>query len=956
MRCKFFVLLFLLSVNIYASALAIDEASLLNAIEQNDNTLDERKILVNYYIKQHRYDDATTMNDELLAKAPKDKIALKQHDKITLERKYYNLLKKNNLSEDEAKPSSNFFDVSKQSNRDIYTALSYFKRDFNPRYHENMIRYYIVSGEFEKAHKALSYKIQLSEVNTLRLQAELTEAEKDNQKAAKLYQKTYKQSGKIEDALALLRVQIDLKNYAAIMLYSQLQQRFKADPALRPYNEPIKALKKLQLTTLKAHFEKENTLQALQPYANTLFGMHKRQQAISITHDFYTKNTTSESALFLAQLYYWNGNYQNSITVLEAQPTPRTTAIDLLLGKLYNNTKQFEKAKKILQPLTQSDDNTVGYEAKKQLTYIRLWEGDQDRAIKAFNALLREHNDADIQKTLTYLAYSDEEKITYFEQQLQKNPHDKLAKITLAQLYLKNKETQGQGIELLKQNAATYQTEDDYLLLAQNAYWASEDDLALSTLNKILEKEPTHPKALVLQKEIRIAKADKLYFTSDYKGALAQYDLLEKEGKLDDSTRLHQAISLEQEKRYTRAKAKFSEIYHYDQRDYILFHIAFNTMQQKQYEAAKSDFSTVVTHENNSSEDPSIYTYAKANLVFIEAKLNEPKPVILSNGLVMAPLVTKDILNNQEVFNTSTAQSLSPQAQQNKRQPRFNLATIGLEYYRNKDDIEYYAFSTSYTRKNLLGRWGLGADIGYFSISSPDALGIQDGSTLGISISSKHLKVRLGLNHYEAFDEFAPVITYHNHIKAFSYELEYAYQNAMFYTKSPQALYEQIGTNHFIANTYYYGGERWNLYSSIALNVYENSNTAFVPQFDYNFYRFIFTKNFSIATSLNGWYMFNSNENSSYYSPKHYDSTLVGLRPSWTISQYVILNAIADLGYSFDTPSALYNFGLNLSMPEKNGLSYQLGCRESNAARNDSLSTIDYYEVECTGLLEYRWQ
>ena len=227
---------------------------------------------------------------------------------------------------------------------------------------------------------------------------------------------------------------------------------------------------------------------------------------------------------------------------------------------------------------------------------------------------------------------------------------------------------------------------------------------------------------------------------------------------------------------------------------------------------------------------------------------------------------------------------------------------------------------------------------------------------MGVTISDKHLSLRLGINNYEGYSKVAPAIEYKNSMGAFSYLLEYAYQSAMFYTMSPQALDAKIETNHFDATSYYYGGELWNLWSSLAVNIYSNSNTAVVPQFDYNFYRFIFTKNFSVATSLNGWYMFNSNENTLYYSPKSYDSTLVGVRPNWVVSNYLSINAIADIGYSFITDAPLYNFGLNLSMDERDGFFYQVGCRESNAARNaSSFTTIDYYELECTAQMEYTW-
>ena len=954
LRCNSLVLLFLLVLQLHAVPLVVDEVSLLDAIKQDNSTLYERKILVKHYMAQHRYDEASVMNRAILKRVKDDKDALKAEKKIAYERRAYALLVQNSLTDKQ--PSSYFFDASKASNREIYKALVYFKHQVDPQFHENMIRYYISEGQFDAAHSALGRNSQLSKISSLRLQGELAEAQKAYERADKLYKQSYQVSGELSDALSLLSLQIKQQDYAAIIFYAQLQKKFKADPKLTSYAKPIKKLKSLQFATLKAQYEKDKSIETLRPYANTLYAINKRQKAINIAADFNKHHNSDDSALFLAQLYYWNGNNSQSIRTIEAQPAPHSVELSLLLGKVYSNTKQFDKAKRMLQPLRTDENEAIVYDARKQLAYITLYEGEKEEATKEFTALLAIHKDRDIEKTLQYLNLTDEEKIIYFEKQLQTHPHDKLAKITLAQLYLKKSETHQKGIILLQENATEYQELSDYLLLAQNAYWVQENEMALAAIDKALEIEPQNEQALALRVEIEIYEADKLYFAGDYSAALNKYALLESQDLLDENTTLHQAISLENDKQYHQAEKKFTAIYTYDQRDFVLFHIAFNTLQQKEYLTAKRDFTTVVSHQQSSQEDPTIYTYAKDNLAFIEKKLNEPKSVVLANGLVMAPLVEKDLLGTEEVFGSASAKSLSSDKRQTLRgQPRVNRGALRVDYYLNRDKVKFIAIMTEYERKYLYKEWGMGADIGYFAISDP-LLRTQDGTRMGITFSDKHLSLRLGINNYEGYSKFAPVVEYKNVVGSFSYLLQYAYQSAMFYTMSPQALAAEVQTNHFAFNSYLYGSERWNVWSSIAMNIHSNSNTAVIPQFDYNFYRFIFSDKFSIATSLNGWYMFNSNENDIYYSPKSYDSTLVGLRPNWIVSNYLTVNLIADVGYSFTTDSPLYNFGLNLSMDERDGFFYQVGCRESNAARNaSSLTTIDYYEVECTALMEYSW-
>ncbi len=958
LRCSSLLLFVILTFNAQGAALVIDEASLLDVIKHDKEALYERQILVKYYIEQHRYDEADAMNSAILREHPKEQSALQLQQKIVYERQAYALLKRNNLAEPTQTPSADFYDVSKVQNREIYAALSYFKRDIAPQYHENMIRYYIANKQFDEAHHALGHGAELPKATELRLKAELADAQKVYDRAAEFYSQAYAASGTFTDALALLDIQIRQKDFGAIVLYAQLQPEHRNDPALKAYDKPVKKLETLQLTLLKTRYEKDDTFAAMQPYANTLYSINKRPEAIAVASDFQQRHPDDESTLFLTRLYSWNGNYTRALEVLNAQPEPRSSASTLLLGTLYSRTEQFDKAKKTLEKVVDDSDEAIAFDAKKQLAYLWLWEGSQTKAEFEFEALLSIKEDSDIRNTLTYLAYSDAEKIAYFEKQLAKDPNDKTARITLAQLYLKKSKTKSKGIALLQENAAASRESADYLLLAQNAYWVNEDTAALAAIATILAKEPKNTKALLLKRKIDVRAADTFYFAGDYSAALSKYAALQKEAPLDKETRLHQALSLEYDHQYRRAQEEFSAIYQYDKRDYILFHLAFNTMENEEYLEAKRDFETILTHETKSSEDPAIYKLSKENIAFIDATLNAPKPVVLANGLVMAPLVEKDLLGDEEVFASSTAEGVGGEKLQALRaQPRFNKASLLLEYYRNRDQIQFYAVTAAYERKHLYKRWGMGANVGYFSIYSPDAaLGTQHGTRIGVTISDEHLSLHLGVNRYEEFSELTPAVTYQNRYGELSYVLEYAYQNAMFYTMSPQALAAQISTNHFAASGYYYGSERWNVWSSIALNLYSNSNTALIPQFDYNFYRFIFSDTFSVATSLNGWYMFNSRPNTDYYSPKSYDSTLVGLRPTWIANQYMTLNLILDAGYSFTDDAPLYNFGFNLSMEEKKGLRYQLGCRESNAARNaSSLTTIDYYELECTGLLEYSW-
>ena len=225
LRCKSLLLFVILTLNAQGAAVVIDEASLLDVIKHDKEALYERQILVKYYIGQHRYDEAEAMNSAILREHPKDQSALQLQQKIAYERQAYALLERNNLAEVSQTPSAAFYDVSKEQNREIYAALSYFKRDIPAQYQENMIRYYIDHKQFDEAHHALGHSAELPKATELRLKAELADAQKAYDRAAEFYSQAYKTSGKLTDALALLDLQIRQKDCLVRPVTATIQQR-----------------------------------------------------------------------------------------------------------------------------------------------------------------------------------------------------------------------------------------------------------------------------------------------------------------------------------------------------------------------------------------------------------------------------------------------------------------------------------------------------------------------------------------------------------------------------------------------------------------------------------------------------------------------------------------------------------------------------------------------------------
>lgn len=212
----------------------------------------------------------------------------------------------------------------------------------------------------------------------------------------------------------------------------------------------------------------------------------------------------------------------------------------------------------------------------------------------------------------------------------------------------------------------------------------------------------------------------------------------------------------------------------------------------------------------------------------------------------------------------------------------------------------------------------------------------------------------MGVNQYQDFSEIVPTLAYQNSYKGHNYTLEYTRQNALFYTFSLCPYENRITADHFAATDEIVLEDNTDLWSSIEVNSYSNSNIEITPQFDWQFYYGEITSNFTYHYALEGWYTMHTNPNDCYYSPDFYDATLLRVDPVYKFSRYLGVKGKLALGYSVKGESGLYKYGLWVFGDPTDSLSYSAGCLRSNSSKSVGAAT-DYYYTECEANLGYRW-
>lgn len=258
------------------------------------------------------------------------------------------------------------------------------------------------------------------------------------------------------------------------------------------------------------------------------------------------------------------------------------------------------------------------------------------------------------------------------------------------------------------------------------------------------------------------------------------------------------------------------------------------------------------------------------------------------------------------------------------------------DYFNDSSKISLFDYGLYY-RHTFNSEWSLYSDIRKWKLYDP--IESRNGEALKVHAIYKQLTFGAEVGKYKNFDYFHPYLEYDSYL---NYKL---FKNIVGKEqKTFCAVDRHLSSWNFIASKYiaaktHAENEIADYWSSLTLSKKSDDNFVITPQFLYRFPKEskpFKTKELYLYYYISGWYTYNTQPSSCYYSPKFQDSTLIEVHPI-----YKKLELIGKYGYSFKGNSSLYSYGFNYKY--NNLLTFN--CTKNNSYRNN---TSEYSYTECS--------
>jgi len=654
-------LLFVLSLFVFnLFAMEIDHLALEEIVSNDPSATKEKVLLAKYYFKNENNLKASSLLDEVLEFEPKNSAALKIKKQIEQEEHIKGVFREAGLSKPittlEAQKRLNSFYTANnyQFYSTLYQALSDSNVKLDDSYHIKAAYIYLWDARYNYSEKALIKLDQENNIDAAKIRADICYYTGKYRCSAKIYEKLYNTSYKIETAVKLINSYIYLGQTAkAQRLYNYLYRKYPNNKELNKIGNTLLNSKNSYLENMKKEYEKERNFQTLSTYTSALYASGEKDKTIELINNYNKDKATNESLLLEAKYLIWESKTPKALEILKHGSLNNDLQAKLMLGQVYSWDHHFEESKiNLNEVIAKTEDSELLFNAKKARAYVYMWEKEDTLAKKLFKELLQEKpKDSEIKEALMELNHdytglikiyrarvnassklSDTKRlgelyvlnkqpsaaIEYLQKYIQDNPSDLEATKILATLLIENKDYY-QGFGYLEYYAAQKQTAQSSILLAKNYYWHGFSKEALDVLDALLKKEPKNEEALKLKAKIlkvsprfttsnsgattgmyfdnlgkkQLFLADTLYFNSHYKASLAYFESYLESHPNDHEVRYRYAFALENAKEYGKAEGEFSLIFWTKDSDELRYHYAYNMMKNSKLKEAEELLKTL---------------------------------------------------------------------------------------------------------------------------------------------------------------------------------------------------------------------------------------------------------------------------------------------------------------------------------------------------------------------------
>ncbi|WP_172413509.1 tetratricopeptide repeat protein [Lebetimonas natsushimae] len=631
----------ILLIGTFLFAIDINISSLEKEVTSNPDDINNRLVLIKYYIDKNETKALKYIND-VLKKDKNNKYAKQFLYIIKFKTTNANQKIKDLYDKQKYKELLNFFEAYKS-----YKKIDTLKDESLLK----IARVYMWEGKYNDSLYLLNFVKDKKNVDVYEIKAydyyymgKLKEAEK-------YFKILYYSTGKLEYAKKLLDIYLinkDIENAKKLLFYLK---RNGNNPIVKEYEEKLNKLKEEYIKKLYENYKKEPTFKNLQPLFYALYNEDK-EKAYKLMEEYIKNNPTDDNAkIFFAKVLTWNGDTKQALKYLR---NLNSVKAKLLIGKIFAWDGNYDKAIVYLSDVYDNGNIQEKYEALKMLGFIAMWQDKKEKAKKIFEKLLKQNpDDEEVKEALMILSGNVKPLIKKYEKIYLKNPSEEVI-LKLADLYYQDKNYKKAAqfyekyLKLHPEKIETYKTLGDiylalknyykafgyleyyanmkntkeaYLDLAKRYYWYGFNREALSVVDDILKKYPNYEDAVILKAKILkinprfvnsssaatideyfnnkskelLVFGDRAYFNGFYATAGDYYKNYLILNPNDYNVREKYAYTLEYNKEYKKAAGEFFLLMWYKNDNLTKYHYAYNLQQSGQIDKAKKIYKEILS-------------------------------------------------------------------------------------------------------------------------------------------------------------------------------------------------------------------------------------------------------------------------------------------------------------------------------------------------------------------------
>jgi len=569
------MIIFVVVINLMA--LNVDP-NLENSLSKYD--IQNRLLLVRYYMNKHNYQKAQKFNDEILAIDPKNSIALLNKRRIEA---FYNL--NNILKGEDANTFYKrlYYAKNYKAIKALTPYLAVIKSDY-PKIITAKI--YMKEGKYKQADDLLKLVKNKRNNQYREVKGYTCFALGDYKCSKRMFSILFNTTGNVDYAYKLIDSMMYLGETNRV---NMLLKRYPNNAKFKKLKEMIEKRKQSQLQKLEAQYKKTHSFNTLQEIVYILFKNNQQQKAYKMLDDYILQFPMDRNAKYwYAKYLMWYGHNDEALKLLNQIVTKEDYKTKYLMAQIYAWTGRYQESFGIIDDIMKNaKDKNLILDAAELKALMYYWQHNYDKAKPLLEEVLKHKKSNDAKEALmvingdlkplikkykelankditnaTYALkvaqYAELDKdiptaIEYYEKYFTLKPDMNIAH-KLGKYYL-TQNNYNKGFAYYRQWAYSQKSVESLYELAKSYYYYGYSDKALKVIKDILALQPYEP--AVKLKRIILSSPKKSNCRAYYKKGL----ILEKNGQIELAKKMYNdGLKVAEPKKHILKKPKTKHV------------------------------------------------------------------------------------------------------------------------------------------------------------------------------------------------------------------------------------------------------------------------------------------------------------------------------------------------------------------------------------------------------------